>query len=252
MPPSPVPPSLPTVALSPNSTPLQSAHQRRLLLVTVDLALLFLAWEAAGGDRWMADLAGNASGFALREHWLLAGVMHGVGRVVAWVLAAALCLGIWLPLGPLRLLTRAQRAQLAGGVLLCVAAVALLKAASPAACPWSLTAYGGVVEPVSHWRWWRGSLGGHGGCFPAGHASAGFAFIGGYFVFRDVAPALARRWLLAALAAGLVLGLSQQWRGAHFTSHTLWSGWLCWCLSWALDGLRQRLAPVPATKAAAA
>lgn len=252
MPPSPVPPSLPTVTLSPTSTPVQSTDQRGLVWVTIGLALLFLAWEAAGGDRWLADLAGNSNGFALREHWLLAGVMHGVGRIVAWVLAAALCLGIWLPLGPLRLLTQAQRVQLAGGVLLCVAAVALLKAASPAACPWSLTAYGGVVEPVSHWRWWRGSPGGHGGCFPAGHASAGFAFIGGYFVFRDVAPALARRWLRAALAAGLVLGLSQQWRGAHFMSHTLWSGWLCWCLSWALDGLRQRLASVPASAVAAA
>jgi membrane-associated PAP2 superfamily phosphatase len=56
---------------------------------------------------------------------------------------------------------------------------------------------------------------------------------------------LARRWLLLALAAGLVLGLSQQWRGAHFMSHTLWSGWLCWCLAWALDSLRRRLAPAP-------
>jgi membrane-associated PAP2 superfamily phosphatase len=116
-----------------------------------------------------------------------------------------------------------------------VAAVALLKSANPAACPWSLTAYGGLVDPVSHWLWWATPVGGRGGCFPAGHASAGFAFVGGWFVFRPVAPVLARRWLLAALAAGLLLGLGQQWRGAHFMSHTLWSGWLCWCLAWALD-----------------
>ena len=48
-------------------------------------------------------------------------------------------------------------------------------------------------------------------------------------------------WALAALAAGLLLGLGQQWRGAHFMSHTLWSGWLCWCLAWSLDAACRRL-----------
>ena len=210
-------------------------------LATVGLALLFTAWELAGGDRWLADMAGNAGGFPWRNHWLLADVMHGGGRLLAWALALALCLGVWWPLGPLRQLPLARRLQLAGGVLLSVAAVALLKSANPASCPWSLAAYGGVVEPVSHWLWWATPVGGRGGCFPAGHASAGFAFVGGWFVFRPVAPVLARRWLLAALAAGLLLGLGQQWRGAHFMSHTLWSGWLCWCLAWALDVACRRL-----------
>jgi membrane-associated PAP2 superfamily phosphatase len=210
-------------------------------LATLGLALLFGAWELAGGDRWLADLAGNAGGFAWRNHWLLDDLMHGGGRLLAWAVALALCLGVWWPMGPLRRLTLARRLQLAGGVLLSVAAVALLKSANPAACPWSLTVYGGLVEPVSHWRWWTTPAGGRGGCFPAGHASAGFAFVGGWFVFRTVAPALARRWLLVALAAGLLLGLGQQWRGAHFMSHTLWSGWLCWCLAWALDAVCCRL-----------
>lgn len=214
---------------------------RHHLAVTAALALLFLAAEAAGIDRGLADLAGSASGFPLRNHWLLEGVLHGGGRLVAWALALALCLGVWWPVGPLRRLTLARRLQLAGGVLLSVAVVALLKAANPAACPWSLTPYGGPVEPMSHWLWWITPASGRGGCFPAGHASAGFAFVGGWFVFRDVAPALARRWLLAALAAGLLLGLSQQWRGAHFMSHTLWSGWACWCVAWALDILRRRI-----------
>ena len=69
------------------------------------------------------------------------------------------------------------------------------------------------------------------------------SFIGGYFVFRTAAPGLARRWLVAAVVAGLLLGVSQQWRGAHFMSHTLWSGWLCWCLAWGLDAVHGRLAP---------
>ncbi len=225
---------------------------RRWAAVTLSLALLFSVWEAVGGDRWLADMAGSAAGFPLRNQWLLTDVVHGDGRLLAWALALALCLGVWWPVGALRRLDLAQRLQLAGTVLLSVALVSLLKSVNPAACPWSLTAYGGLVEPVSHWAWWAKPMGGRGGCFPAGHASAGFAFISGYFVFRPVAPALARRWLLGALAAGLVLGVAQQWRGAHFMSHTLWSGWLCWCLAWAADSLRQRFAPAPLSLAAPA
>ena len=245
-----VPPSN-AVPPRPLSRDVPAAAGRLWMLSTLLLAGLFLAWESAGGDRWLADLAGNAAGFPWRNHWLLEGVLHGMGRLLAWAIALALCLGVWWPVGPLRLLSLAQRLQLAASVLLSVALVALLKAANPAACPWSLAAYGGVAEPVSHWAWWTVPTGGRGGCFPAGHASAGFAFIGGYFAFRPVAPALARRWLLVAVAAGLLLGLSQQWRGAHFMSHTLWSGWLCWCLAWLLDSLRQRFEPVPQAVVAA-
>lgn len=248
--PAAVPPMPFTAAHLPLGVARRSSAPRRLWLVTAGLGLLFLAWEAAGGDRWLADMAGDAGGFPLRSHWLLEGVLHGGGRIVAWALALALCLGAWWPVGLLRQVSLAQRLQLAGGVLLSVAAVALLKAGNPTACPWSLTAYGGLVEPVSHWAWWVTPASGRGGCFPAGHASAGFAFVGGWFVFREVAPAFARRWLLVALAAGLLLGLSQQWRGAHFMSHTLWSGWLCWCLAWALDSLRRRRQAAPAATAA--
>lgn len=221
------------------------AGARGLLLLTLALALAILAWEAAGADRWLADLAGSTQGFAWRQHWLLTTVLHTGGRLFAWAAALLLCLGVWWPQGPLRRLGLAQRLQLASGVLLSVVAVAAIKAGNPAACPWSLAAYGGTAQPVSHWVLWLVPAGGRGGCFPAGHASAGFAFLGGWFVFRTAAPALARRWLLLAIAAGLLLGLSQQWRGAHFMSHTLWSGWLCWCLAWAFDSACRRMPQSP-------
>jgi membrane-associated PAP2 superfamily phosphatase len=214
----------------------------RLAAITAGLALLFLVWEAAGGDMRLAAWAGTTGGFALREHWFMSGVMHQGARALAWVLALALVAAVWLPVGPLRRLTTARRLQLAASVLLSVLAVSVLKSLNPAACPWDLPAFGGNAHTVSHWLWWVVPEGGRGRCFPAGHASAGFAFIGGYFVFRNTAPALARRWLWAAVVAGLLLGLTQQWRGAHFMSHTLWSGWVCWCLAWALDGLHTRLA----------
>ena len=91
-------------------------------------------------------------------------------------------------------------------------------------------------HPTMWLRLWFAD-GGRGHCFPAGHAMAGFSFVGGYWVFRDSQPRLARIWLAAALCAGLLLGLAQQWRGAHFMSHTLWSGWIACAATMALDAV---------------
>ena len=76
---------------------------------------------------------------------------------------------------------------------------------SATSCPWDLAQFGGVARHVSHWA--LGVLdGGSGRCFPAGHASAGFAFLGGYFALRHKAPTAARWWLAGAFAGGFVLG----------------------------------------------
>jgi membrane-associated PAP2 superfamily phosphatase len=47
----------------------------------------------------------------------------------------------------------------------------------------------------------------------------------------------ARTWLAAGAASGLLLGLAQQWRGAHFMSHTWWSAMVCWCVAWGIDAV---------------
>ena len=60
-----------------------------------------------------------------------------------------------------------------------------------------------------------------GRCFPAGHATTGFAFMALYFVFDS------RRGKILGLLAGILLGLAagfyQMLRGQHFLSHTLFS-----------------------------
>lgn len=201
-------------------------------LATLVVLTLVLAWDASGLDMALARFAAGPGGFPLREHWLLYGVLHEGGRRIAWLLALALCLGVWWPWGPLGRLRRRERMRLAASALLGVLAVSLVKTASVTSCPWDLQAFGGVARHLSHWN--LAPDGGAGRCFPAGHASAGFGFVGGYFSFRDRHPALARRWLAAALAAGLVFGVAQQLRGAHFMSHTLWTGLLCWGVAWAV------------------
>ncbi len=211
--------------------------------ITTVALIAVLAWDASGLDLAFAHAVGGASGFPLRDHWLLAAVVHEGGRRLAWALALALCLGVWWPFGALQRLSQAERLYFAVSTLLAALVISLLKAGSATSCPWDLTDFGGLAHYASHW-----SLlpdGGPGRCFPAGHASSGFCFLGGYFAFRRADPARARAWLVGAALGGLLFGLGQQLRGAHFMSHTLWTGWICWVtahsLSLAWDPVRRRI-----------
>lgn len=204
------------------------------------LLAALVAWDLSGADLPIAGWLGGAEGFPLRSHWLLSDVLHDGGRLAGWAAVLALCLGVWWPFGPLRRIGIDRRLQLAAGTLGAVMAVAALKGVRLAACPADLSLYGRSAQYLSNWSWPPAPQGG-GHCFPAAHSAAGFAFVNGYFAFRHDAPALARRWLVAALAVGLVLGVAQQARGQHLTGHTLWTAWLCWCLALVADRLHDRL-----------
>ncbi len=213
----------------------------------LSLALL-LAWDASGLDLPMAQLFGQQDGFAWRHSHALVLWMHEVPRFASWALMGVLFAGIWRPVGVLRRLEPRGRVQLAVTVLASVLAVSLVKTHSQTSCPWDLQIFGGMARHVSHWQWGVGD-GGPGKCFPAGHASAAFAYMGGWFVFRQRAPRIAVLWLAVALLAGLALGLGQQMRGAHYMSHTLWTAWLCWSVGFALDALARIRRAEPAATA---
>lgn len=204
-----------------------------------------VGWEFGGLDLPLAHLAGNAGGFPLHENWWLTAVLHEGARALAWALVLCLTAAVRWPVGVLRRLTMAERLQLVATPVIATAVVGLLKQGGGASCPWDLADFGGTAQATSHWFAYLHGDGGNGHCFPAGHASAGFGFVGGWFALRERAPAAARRWLCAALAAGFALGVAQQWRGAHFMSHTLWTGWLCFALAGALDALRRAVARPP-------
>jgi membrane-associated PAP2 superfamily phosphatase len=206
---------------------------RDILIALSGLACL-LVWDASAGDLAMARWFGTRYGFGLRDNWFLVNVMHQGARTAAWVVMAVLLIAIGWPVGVLRRLDQRGRVQLALTGIAALLAVSAIKQASHVSCPWDVQDFGGIAPYVSHWAWSMRDIG-PGGCFPAGHASAAFACFGGYFVFRDVAPRVARGWLVAVLIAGLALGLAQQMRGAHFTSHTLWTAWVCWVVALIID-----------------
>lgn len=201
---------------------------------------LIVLWDASGLDTSLAQLAGSHAGFPLRDSWILSAVFHHGAKYLAWLGALALAAATVWPWGPFSDLPFARRLQLAGVTLAASGAIALLKTGNHTSCPWDLQEFGGVATHLSHWAGWLRSDGGGGHCFPAGHASTGFAFMGGYFALRRDKPRLARIWLASSMALGLLLGGTQQLRGAHFMSHTLWTGWICWLLGWATDPLFSR------------
>jgi membrane-associated PAP2 superfamily phosphatase len=192
---------------------------------------VLLLWEASGLDLPLARLAGTPQGFAWRHDWWLTVVLHDGARHAAWGLVVLMCVLVVWPLGPFERLSFRRRLQIPTVALLSTALVAALKSGNATSCPWDLSDFGGVAHPVWHWRGWSTADGGGGHCFPAGHATAGFAWFGGWFAWREASPTIAWRWLTGALAAGALLGWVQQWRGAHFASHTLWSAWICWMLA---------------------
>lgn len=200
---------------------------RRDRLITLTALALLLSWEGSGWDIALAGLYGNASGFALREHWFFARVLHGGGRMVAGVALAAVT--AWAVFGNVRTMTRRLRLAWAGVLLLCLIAVPAIKRYSSTSCPWDLDDFGGRFDFVPHWMLGVAD-GGPGHCFPSGHAVAAFAFLPLYFQWRRARPRAALMLLTTTLAMGTVFGWAQLARGAHFPSHTMWSAWLCWTI----------------------
>jgi membrane-associated PAP2 superfamily phosphatase len=209
------------------------------LNVTAVALLALLAWDAAGLDLASARIFATAQGFPWRDHWLTSGLAHQGGRVLGWALLIALVVNIWRPwiAGP----TKAERIRIVLLTLACVILVPAIKQVSPTSCPWDLVEFGGVAQHLSHWRFGLAD-GGPGRCFPSGHATAAFGFLSGYVVLRRCRPALARGWLAGVLVMGALFGLAQLMRGAHYPSHTLWSGWACWVIC-VLGAPRARLGP---------
>ncbi|MDP9899119.1 phosphatase PAP2 family protein [Variovorax ginsengisoli] len=206
----------------------------RLLVLTFAFLAIVLLWDLSGLDLPLARLAATPHGFPWRDSRALLLVMHEGPRLLSWLLLFALFVAVRWPVGFLRQVDLPARLQLAATVLVSVLAVSLIKSASSTSCPWDLAEFGGTARHVSHWAWGVAD-GGPGRCFPAGHASAAFAYLGGWFALRTGAPVAARRWLAVAIVVGFALGLGQQWRGAHYMSHTLWTAWVCWAVGLVID-----------------
>jgi membrane-associated PAP2 superfamily phosphatase len=219
---------------------------------TKDWALLLsvlavtLAWDVAGFDLAWARWYGNMQGFALRNDVMLQYWFHDVAQNGSRVLFGMCIVMIFLPLGVFKRLSKGERVHLVVATLFASLCVVAVKQFSMTSCPWSLSEFGGTATYVGHWQWGM-SDGGGGRCFPGGHASSGFAFVAAAFWIRLASKPVGMVVWFMASAAGLVLGVVQQMRGAHFFSHTLWAWLLCCavgvCYFYAVQAVGARKKP---------
>jgi len=207
-----------------------------LLRPLIAFLLVVTLLEFSGIDLWVADQLYHWSGdmWVWRDAWLTATLIHEGGRKLVTVLALTLLLLLAASyrLPSLRHL-RSGLWYLLVSALLSGLVINMAKRLTQIDCPWDLLRYGGIADYVRNFMS-HANTGGGGGCFPAGHSSAGYGWFGFYYFVRHYWP----RWQWWALASvlllGLVFGIGQQLRGAHFVSHDVWTLGLCWFIATTL------------------
>lgn len=217
-----------------------SFWRNHLVWPTLVWALLVVAEAVSHGDLWLADRIFQLEGgqWLWREHWLTSAIFHSGGRRLVAFLVVMTVLGLcwFLWRGP-RIVASAL-GYLLVSVVVATLVIGQLKGMTAMDCPWDLLRYGGdkayyglfEVRPEG---WHPGR------CFPAGHASGGYAWLALYFAAMRLPLRLRWRWfgLAFALILGVSFGIAQQLRGAHFLSHDLWTLAICWWLALAVHRL---------------
>lgn len=197
-------------------------------LVFIPLAMVFAFTDADVqiARAWFFD--------ASQEHWIGAHnwwvetFVHTGGR---WAIRAIVLASICVWAASFRLTCwcglRRPAGYFAVASTLGIGIVGLLKTMTNVDCPWDLLPFGGQL-PVVHLFADRpdGLRAGH--CFPAAHSSSGYALVALYFAVRERSRRLALAGLAMGIVCGVVFGLAQQSRGAHFISHDVWSAFLVW------------------------
>jgi len=210
-----------------------------LALASIACLLLIWALAHAGDSAWARRLYALQGGqWALRQSFLLEGVLHSGGRWASALAWASLLVGTiwhWRRVDA-RYWTRPAVGLLVA-VLISTVLVSWLKSVTHVDCPWDLIEFGGTRPYVPLFAARPAELGTP-SCFPAGHASGGYAWVALYFFFAQVRPGWRWLGLAAGLFVGLVFGFAQQLRGAHFLSHDVATLTVCWTVACTVEALR--------------
>jgi len=206
---------------------------KHVLLSVIALCVTLIWFETSSTDIWLQNLLFNNQ----NSTWLL----HNPGQVVSFIfydgikiLLVLSALGILISLLLFKKTSLVQQYRQGLRIVLLSliavpATIGALKDNTNVACPRDLVDYGGALpyikvfesypagkKPEEQQR-----------CFPAGHASGGFALMSLYFLFHSKR----NRWrgLLFGISLGCLMGGYKMLIGHHFLSHTvvtMISAWL--------------------------
>ena len=168
------------------------------------------------------------------HNWWTTAFLHDGGRwAIRGLVAASLVLWISTFAHPRWRALRRPSLYFTVAMILAIGLVGLMKVLTNVDCPWDLQEFGGQF-PYVHLFANRPDELRHAQCFPAAHASSGYALMALYFVAYEHGRRLARIGLATGLLMGLIFGIAQQSRGAHFLSHDVWSACITWLVSLAV------------------
>jgi membrane-associated PAP2 superfamily phosphatase len=205
------------------------------------MLLLLTLVETTSMDHWVTSLFYNpvSGSFPLNKTFLYKQVLHDWGRDLAYLSAVLVLAGLaysWYaklpswrpPLGFIFL-----------SLLLSTGTIALIKYSSSIHCPIDLLEYGGQFQPedllsFTHIQQAAGR------CWPSGHASTGFCFLGFFYAARVYRPHWAKPILIFAVTLGVVFSMDQTARGLHFFSHGLWTALIIWTINVLLAATMRR------------
>lgn len=177
-------------------------------------------WFDQDTDKWLLTREAHQ-----KYRWIFYGGAKKIISIFAGICVAALLVG----------LLREKQRRLIRPALLLVLSLAFVPLTASTGkkytniyCPDEITEFGGLFVYQRILECPRAENAGQkpGHCFPAAHASGGFALMALYFCLPR------QRWLGLGigLAAGWIMGNYQMLRGEHFLSHTLTTMLLAWLL----------------------
>ena len=105
-----------------------------------------------------------------------------------------------------------------------------LKAVTNTPCPKNTVIYGGIYPEVKVLESYPKNFHQKGKikCWPAGHASGGFALLSLFFLFKS--PRNKKRAVILSMVVGWSMGLYKMMIGDHYLSHTLVTMFLAWII----------------------
>ena len=226
-----------------NQTRYLPAYFPHFLVISIPLCLALFS-QLSGFDIVLAKFIVQIEGGTFLTHNpLLERLLHHGGR---YVVAAILCLFmVMLLLASLGIKFRSLNARFWGYLLTsslcCIVAISALKHFTSLPCPWDTQMFGGVRQYITVFDALLSKYPAA-QCYPSGHASGGYAMLSYYFAAlqikqqnQNAISVSALRWLLPGLTLGVIFGVTQQLRGAHFISHDLTTFSLCYAICFLIQ-----------------
>lgn len=115
--------------------------------------------------------------------------------------------------------------------LITIISIFFFKRWSTLPCPWNSTIYGGGTIRPTIWQMFSLNFP-NAHCFPGGHSSAGYSLLSIYFGHLCIYGKRNYMSLLPGVLLGVIFGITQQMRGAHYLSHDMGTIFVSIMSSW--------------------